>query len=92
MHHRLNQRIEHDAVESVARGLAHHRDPVVQSGGVEVRQVHLGGVAIVAEAGQPDDVGDPAGELQHPGSVAADEQRDGHAGRSDESPASARTQ
>ena len=75
MHDELDERVEFDSVEPVARGLAHYRDPVLETHGVEMRQPHLRGVAIVAEPRQPHDVGDLTGQPQHPSAVAADQHR-----------------
>ena len=69
-----------------ARSLAHDGDPVLQTGGVEMGQLDFGRVAVMAEPGQPRDIGHRAGQLQHPSPVAADEQRDVHSGRGDQRP------
>jgi hypothetical protein len=80
----LNQGIQLDAVEPFARRVPHHRDAVFESSGVEMGQLDLGRITVVAETGQPRDVGDSPGQLQHPCPVAADEQRHGHTGVGDE--------
>ena len=84
VHDELNQGVEFDRVEPVACGVAHHRDPLLETCRIEVGQPDFGGVPVVREAGQPDDVGHPAGQLQHPGSVATDQQRHRLGGRSDQ--------
>ena len=77
VHDELNQGVEFDRVEP--RSPAASRTTAIRSSrpaAVEVRSAPTSrGVPVVREADQPDDVSHPAGQLQHPGSVAADQQR-----------------
>src|SRR5262249_27255623 len=84
VHHELDERIQFDRVEPVACGVADDGDAVLQPGRVEVGEGDFGRGTVVADAREPGDVGDTAGQPQHPRPVAPYEQGNRTAWRGDQ--------